>query len=104
MSYSTERAGRGRWAPTYWPAVGTLWTDDNDALGFIPAPNVDPTPLQALIDNASAAGKPATAAFDELTIGLVTRTGRLDDWRADLNNIITSQLGNLLQRGTDTTP
>lgn len=81
MSYGTTLAGRGRWTTIMRPSIGILWTDDHNALGFHQTSNVDvdPTPVQVLIDNAHAAGKTPTQAFDELALAIGTHidTGTL---------------------------
>ncbi|MFE7747062.1 hypothetical protein [Nocardia sp. NPDC057455] len=86
MSYSTNRAGTGRWTAIMRPSVGVLWTDDDTALGFFQAQlsgKVDAAPVQNLIDTAYAAGLTARQAFDQLAAAIGSRIdeGDLDNWR-----------------------
>jgi hypothetical protein len=91
MTYNTDRTGQGRWTPAARGSIGILWTNDTDSIGFLPIPRIDATPVQALIDNAYAAGKTATQAFDEtapfvapLVNGTpIVKTGDIDNWRED---------------------
>lgn len=84
MTYGTYRTGTGRWTPVRRPSVGVLWTNDADCLAFFQSNlDIDPTPVQALIDTADAAGLSATTAFDQLAAAIGSRVdvGDLDDWR-----------------------
>lgn len=94
MPYSTERAGHGRWCVIQKPAAGVLWTDDHDAVGFEPTPNVDPTPVQTVLDTASDAGRTASEAFEQLAtlVGARLVTGDLGHWTPD-RNIPTARRG-----------
>lgn len=94
MPYSTEREGRGRWVTIQKPAAGVLWTDDDDCVGFEAAPNVDPAPVQAVLDTAFDAGRSATEAFEQLAtlVGARLVTGDLGHWIPD-RNIPTARRG-----------
>ena len=94
MPYSTERAGHGRWVTIQKPAAGVLWTDDQNAAGFEAAPNVDPAPVQAVLDTAADAGRTPTEAFEQLAalVGARLVTGDLGHWTPD-RNIPTTRRG-----------
>ncbi|WP_037141748.1 hypothetical protein [Rhodococcoides fascians] len=98
MTYSTERAGHGRWTPVLRPAVGILWVTDDGALGFIPQNGIDPAPMNTLIETYFAAGKTANEAFDELMliVGSKSQAGDVDDWRPDRINGRRVQVGPVL--------
>lgn len=85
MQYGTNRAGHGRWTAVFKPAPGILWTDDSQALGFVPSPGTDASPVLALIEERAEAGDPAATAFDALAaaIGGAIDSGDIDVWQSD---------------------
>lgn len=87
MPYSTIREGRGRWCTIQKPAAGVLWTDDDQAAGFEPAPLADATAVQTVLDTAFDAGRTATEAFEQLAtlVGARLVTGDLGHWTPDRN-------------------
>lgn len=83
MAYEmVRREGEGRWTAVSRPAPGVLWTDDDNALGFVAAPGTDGGPVLALIDTHARAGEPASTAFDQLAavVGSVISEGDIDRW------------------------
>jgi hypothetical protein len=85
---TSTRTGPGRWAVVMTPCPGILWTNDEDAVGFVALGQVDDTifdstdideQIQANID----AGLTATKAFGLLAnlVGKNTETGNLTNWK-----------------------
>jgi hypothetical protein len=58
--YAQDRHGQGRWVRLhrFGGTIGTLWTDDAQALGLIPEPGASVTLLVNSIGSASAKGTP----------------------------------------------
>lgn len=85
--YGTNRDGQGRWAIIQKPAAGTLFTDDDDSTGFLPAPGANPEPVNQALTTAYDAGRTATQAFDELAalVGSRIIDGDLGHWRPNRN-------------------
>ncbi|ROZ88999.1 hypothetical protein [Gordonia sp. OPL2] len=82
------RTGPGRWCTVMTPCPGILWTNDDDAMGFVAIGQVDDTvfdstdvdeQMQANID----AGLGFTKAFDLMaaTLGKNIETGSLTNWK-----------------------
>jgi len=65
--YAQDRHGQGRWVRVYrfGGPIGTLWTDDAQALGFIPAPGASVALLVSSIGSACAQGTPTSWVFDD---------------------------------------
>jgi len=65
--YSQDRHGQGRWVHLhrFGRAIGTLWTDDAQALGFIPEPGASVALLFNAISSACAMGTPTSWVFDD---------------------------------------
>jgi hypothetical protein len=65
--YAQDRHGQGRWVRLYrfGSPIGTLWTDDAQALGFIPEPAASVALLITSIRSAYAQGTPTSWVFDE---------------------------------------
>jgi hypothetical protein len=65
--YGQDRHGQGRWVRLYrfGSPIGTLWTDDAQALGFIPEPQATVALLVNSIRSAYALGTPTSWVFDE---------------------------------------
>ena len=65
--YSQDRHGQGRWVRLhrFGAIIGTLWTDDAQALGFIPEPGVSVGLLVSSIGSACAMGTPTSWVFDD---------------------------------------
>ncbi|MEP7192654.1 MAG: hypothetical protein ABI903_07295 [Actinomycetota bacterium] len=65
--YAQDRHGQGRWVRLhrFGGPIGTLWTDDAQALGFIPEPGASVALLVNSIGSAFAQGTPASWAFDD---------------------------------------
>lgn len=87
MTYPQNRAGSGRWCVIQKPAAGVLWTDDAECVGFVPAPNIDPAPVDAALETAFDAGRTAPQAFYELAalVGSRIIEGNLDNWKPNRN-------------------
>lgn len=102
MTYNLDRTGRGRWVSIATPSglPGTLWTNDDDSLGFDQpsVANTDPGPdlvppddtIHQLIELHAEQGRTATEAFDLIVESLSDernrfymrpRYGDLDTWR-----------------------
>src|SRR5665648_719677 len=66
-SYAQDRHGQGRWVCLYrfGGPIGTLWTDDAQALGFIPEPGASVALLVNSIGSAHAQGTPPSWVFDD---------------------------------------
>ena len=65
--YAQDRVGQGRWVRLYrfGGPIGTLWTDDAQALGFIPEPGASVALLVNSIRSAYALGTPTSWVFDD---------------------------------------
>jgi hypothetical protein len=65
--YSQDRFGAGRWVRLYrfGVPIGTLWTDDAQALGFIPEPEACVALLINSIGSACALGTPTSWVFED---------------------------------------
>jgi hypothetical protein len=65
--YSQDRRGQGRWVRLhrFGGTIGTLWTDDAQALGFIPEPGAPVALLVNSIRSACAMGTPTSWVFDD---------------------------------------
>src|SRR5450631_4154371 len=65
--YGQDRHGQGRWVRLhrFGGTIGTLWTDDAQALGFIPEPGASVTLLVNSIRSACAMGTPTSWVFDD---------------------------------------
>ena len=65
--YAQDRHGQGRWVRLYrfGGPIGTLWTDDAQALGFIPEPGASVALLVNSIGSAHAQGTPTSWVFDD---------------------------------------
>jgi len=65
--YAQNRHGQGRWVclHRFGGPIGTLWTDDAQALGFIPEPGASVTVLVNSICSACALGTPTSWVFDD---------------------------------------
>jgi hypothetical protein len=65
--YSQDRHGQGRWVRLhrFGGTIGTLWTDDAQALGFIPEPGATVALLVNSIGSACAMGTPTSWVFDD---------------------------------------
>jgi hypothetical protein len=65
--YAQDRTGQGRWVRLYrfGGPIGTLWTDDAQALGFIPEPGASVALLVKSIRSDYALGTPASWVFDD---------------------------------------
>lgn len=65
--YAQDRHGQGRWVRLhrFGAAIGTLWTDDAQALGFIPEPGASVALLINSIRSACALGTPTSWVFDD---------------------------------------
>jgi hypothetical protein len=65
--YAQDRHGQGRWVRLhrFGGTIGTLWTDDAQALGFIPEPGASVALLVNSIRSACALGTPTSWVFDD---------------------------------------
>jgi hypothetical protein len=65
--YAQDRLGQGRWVRLhrFGGTIGTLWTDDAQALGFIPEPGASVALLVNTIRSAGALGTPTSWVFDD---------------------------------------
>jgi hypothetical protein len=65
--YAQDRHGQGRWVRLhrFGGSIGTLWTDDAQALGFIPEPGASVALLANSIRSACALGTPTAWVFDD---------------------------------------
>jgi hypothetical protein len=65
--YAQDRHGQGRWVRLhrFGGTIGTLWTDDAQALGFIPEPGASVALLVNSIRSACAMGTPTSWVFDD---------------------------------------
>jgi len=65
--YAQNRHGQGRWVclHRFGGTIGTLWTDDAQALGFIPEPGASVSVLVSSIRSACAKGTPTSWVFDD---------------------------------------
>ena len=65
--YAQDRHGQGRWVRLhrFGGTIGTLWTDDAQALGFIPEPGASVSLLINSIRSACALGTPTSWVFDD---------------------------------------
>jgi hypothetical protein len=65
--YAQDRHGRGRWVRLhrFGGPIGTLWTDDAQALGLIPEPGASVALLVNSITSACALGTPTSWVFDD---------------------------------------
>ena len=65
--YAQNRHGQGRWVclHRFGGTIGTLWTDDAQALGFIPEPGASVSLLVSSIRSACAKGTPTSWVFDD---------------------------------------
>ena len=65
--YAQDRHGQGRWVclHRFGGSIGTLWTDDAQALGFIPEPGASVAVLVSSIRSACALGTPTSWVFDD---------------------------------------
>jgi hypothetical protein len=65
--YAQDRVGQGRWVQLhrFGGPIGTLWTDDAQALGFIPEPGASVSLLVNSIRSAYAQGTPTAWVFDD---------------------------------------
>jgi hypothetical protein len=65
--YAQDRHGQGRWVRLhrFGGSIGTLWTDDAQALGFIPEPGASVALLVNSIRSACALGTPTAWVFDD---------------------------------------
>jgi hypothetical protein len=65
--YAQDRVGQGRWVRLhrFGGSIGTLWTDDAQALGFIPEPGASVSLLVSSIRSACALGTPTSWVFDD---------------------------------------
>jgi hypothetical protein len=65
--YVQDRHGQGRWVRLhrFGGTIGTLWTDDAQALGFIPEPGASVGLLVNSIRSACAMGTPTSWVFDD---------------------------------------
>jgi hypothetical protein len=65
--YAQDRHGQGRWVRLhrFGGTIGTLWTDDAQALGFIPEPGAPVALLVNSIRSACAMGTPTSWVFDD---------------------------------------
>jgi hypothetical protein len=65
--YAQERQGQGRWVRLYrfGGPIGTLWTDDAQALGFIPEQGASVALLVNSIRSACVLGTPTSWVFDD---------------------------------------
>jgi len=65
--YAQDRHGQGRWVTLhrFGGTIGTLWTDDAHALGFIPEPGAPVALLVASIRSACVQGTPTSWVFDD---------------------------------------
>jgi hypothetical protein len=65
--YAQDRHGQGRWVRLhrFGGSIGMLWTDDAQALGFIPEPGASVAVLVRSIRSACALGTPTSWVFDD---------------------------------------
>jgi hypothetical protein len=65
--YAQDRQGQGRWVRLhrFGGSIGTLWTDDAQALGFIPDRGASVAVLVSSIRSACALGTPTSWVFDD---------------------------------------
>ena len=65
--YAQDRHGQGRWVRLhrFGGTIGTLWTDDAQALGFIPEPGASVGLLVNSIRSACAQGTPTSWVFED---------------------------------------
>ena len=65
--YAQDRHGQGRWVRLhrFGGTIGTLWTDDAQALGLIPEPGAFVALLVNSIRSACAQGTPTSWVFDD---------------------------------------
>jgi hypothetical protein len=65
--YAQDRHGPGRWLRLrrFGSPIGTLWTDDAQALGLIPEPGASVSLLVNSIGSAYALGTPVSWVFDD---------------------------------------
>jgi hypothetical protein len=65
--YAQDRHGQGRWVRLhrFGGTIGTLWTDDAQALGFIPEPGASVSLLVSSLRSACALGTPTSWVFDD---------------------------------------
>jgi hypothetical protein len=65
--YAQDRHGQGRWVRLhrFGGTIGTLWTDDAQALGLIPEPGASVALLVNSIRSACAQGTPTSWVFDD---------------------------------------
>jgi len=65
--YAQDRHGQGRWVRLhrFGDNIGTLWTDDAQALGFIPEPGASVALLVNSIRSSCALGTPTSWVFDD---------------------------------------
>jgi hypothetical protein len=65
--YVQDRHGQGRWVRLhrFGSPIGTLWTDDAQALGFIPEPGASVALLVSSIRTACVLGTPTSWVFDD---------------------------------------
>lgn len=65
--YSQDRHGQGRWVRLhrFGGTIGTLWTDDAQALGFVPEPGAFVALLVNSIGSACALGTPTSWVFND---------------------------------------
>jgi hypothetical protein len=65
--FAQDRHGQGRWVRLhrFGGPIGTLWTDDAQALGFIPEPGASVALLANSIRSACVLGTPTSWVFDD---------------------------------------
>jgi hypothetical protein len=96
--YGQDRVGPGRWVRLYrfGGSIGTLWTDDAQALGFIPEPGAFVALLVNSIRSAHALGTPVSWVFDDHAAWATQ-----DHWAGPVARGDLAHLGAASGRGAD---